>query len=78
MMLGIAPEAQTAATVLGHNFPDSDWYKDAYNLVRNNGFEPSENKGSSIKAFKGVAEPRAPAARRPVSCASLSVATPRR
>jgi outer membrane protein assembly factor BamD len=53
MMLGIAPEAQTAAAVLGHNFPDSDWYKDAYNLVRNNGFEPSENKGSWMsKAFK--------------------------
>ncbi len=34
MMLGIVPEAQTAAAVLGHNFPDSDWYKDAYNLVR--------------------------------------------
>ena len=53
MMLGIAPEAQTAAAVLGHNFPDSDWYKDAYNLVRNSGFEPSENKGSWMsKAFK--------------------------
>ena len=42
MTLGIAPEAQTAAAVLGHNFPDSDWYKDAYNLVRGSGFEPSE------------------------------------
>src|SRR5271168_1503339 len=46
MMLGIAPEAQTAAAVLGHNFPDSDWYKDAYSLVRGSGFEPEENKGS--------------------------------
>jgi outer membrane protein assembly factor BamD len=53
MMLGIVPEAQTAAAVLGHNFPDSDWYKDAYNLVRGSGFEPSENKGSWMsKAFK--------------------------
>ncbi len=53
MMLGIAPEAQTAAAVLGHNFPDSDWYKDAYNLVRGSGFEPEENKGSWMsKAFK--------------------------
>jgi outer membrane protein assembly factor BamD len=53
MTLGIAPEAQTAAAVLGHNFPDSDWYKDAYNLVRGSGLEPSENKGSWMsKAFK--------------------------
>jgi outer membrane protein assembly factor BamD len=53
MMLGIVPEAQTAAAVLGHNFPDSDWYKDAYNLVRGGGFEPLENKGSWMsKAFK--------------------------
>jgi outer membrane protein assembly factor BamD len=53
MMLGIAPEAQTAAAVLGHNFPDSDWYKDAYTLVRGSGFEPEENKGSWMsKAFK--------------------------
>jgi outer membrane protein assembly factor BamD len=53
MMLGIVPEAQTAAAVLGHNFPDSDWYKDAYNLVKGGGFEPSENKGSWMsKAFK--------------------------
>ena len=33
--LGIIDEAQTAAAVLGHNFPDSPWYKDAYNLVKN-------------------------------------------
>ena len=51
--LGILPEAQTAAAVLGHNFPDSDWYKDAYNLVRSGGVEPQENKGSWMsKAFK--------------------------
>ncbi len=32
--LGIIDEAQTAAAVLGHNFPDSPWYKDAYKLVK--------------------------------------------
>jgi outer membrane protein assembly factor BamD len=53
MTLGIVQEAQTAAAVLGHNFPDSQWYKDAYNLVRAGGIEPSENKGSWIsRAFK--------------------------
>jgi hypothetical protein len=34
MALGIVNEAQTAAAVLGHNFPDSPWYKDAYRIVR--------------------------------------------
>jgi len=55
MALGIVSEAQTAAAVLGHNFPDSPWYKDAYQLVRNGGLEPRENKGSWIsRAFKGI------------------------
>src|SRR5262245_7409383 len=53
MALGIVDEAQTAAAVLGHNFPDSRWYKDAYNLVKAGGVEPSENPGSWIsRAFK--------------------------
>jgi outer membrane protein assembly factor BamD len=53
MTIGIVGEAQTAAAVLGHNFPDSRWYKDAYNLVKSGGLEPSENQGSYIsRAFK--------------------------
>ncbi|MBI3699243.1 MAG: outer membrane protein assembly factor BamD [Afipia sp.] len=53
MAIGIVGEAQTAAAVLGLNFPDSRWYKDAYNLVKSGGVEPSENKNSYIsKAFK--------------------------
>jgi outer membrane protein assembly factor BamD len=53
MALGIVGEAQTSAAVLGHNFPDSRWYKDAYALMQSNGLEPSENKGSWIsQAFK--------------------------
>ena len=55
MALGIVEEAQTAAAVLGHNFPDSEWYKHAYALVKTGGVEPSENKGSWIsRAFKKV------------------------
>src|SRR6202050_694628 len=51
--LGIVDEAQTAAAVLGHNFPDSPWYKDAYKLVKGAGGEPSENKDSWIsRSFK--------------------------
>lgn len=48
MALGIVNEAQTAAVVLGHNFPDSPWYKDAYALVTTGGAVPQEDKGSWI------------------------------
>ena len=52
LALGLASEAQTAAAVLGHNFPDSKWYKDAYTLLQTGGLEPREDKGSWLsKAF---------------------------
>ena len=53
--LGVVPEAQTAAAVLGHNFPDSKWYKDSYTLLQTGGYAPSEDQGSWIsKAFRGL------------------------
>jgi len=53
--LGIVNEAQTAAAVLGHNFPDSQWYKDAYSLLQKGGVEPQVSQGSWItRAFRGV------------------------
>ena len=53
MALGIVDEAQTSAAVLGHNFPESRWYKDAYALMQARGLQPNENKGSWIsQAFK--------------------------
>jgi outer membrane protein assembly factor BamD len=53
--LGLVDEAQTAAAVLGHNFPDSPWYKDAYKLVKGAGGEPNENKDSWIsRSFKKI------------------------
>jgi outer membrane protein assembly factor BamD len=48
MGLGITEEAQTAAAVLGHNFPDSQWYKDAYTLLQGKGLSPEENSESWI------------------------------
>jgi outer membrane protein assembly factor BamD len=55
MALGITMEAQTAAAVLGHNFPDSPWYKDAYALLKGKGYEPRESKDSWLsRAFKGL------------------------
>jgi outer membrane protein assembly factor BamD len=55
MALGIVDEAQTAAAVLGHNFPESPWYQDAYTLVKTGGVEPKQKDDSWItKAFKKV------------------------
>ena len=44
--MGLVDEAQTAAAVLGNNYPDSQWYKDSYALLQSGGLEPRENSGS--------------------------------
>lgn len=55
MAMGIVNEAQTAAAVLGHNFPDSQWYRDSFQLVTSNGARPREDPGSWIsRAFRRV------------------------
>jgi outer membrane protein assembly factor BamD len=46
--LGIADEAQTAAAVLGHNFPAGQWYQDAYALLQGKGLSPHEYEESWI------------------------------
>ena len=35
LKLGVTDEAQKYAAVLGNNFPDSSWYRDAYALMQN-------------------------------------------
>ena len=58
MALGIITEAQTAAAVLGHNFPDSKWYNNAYSLLAKKGVQPQEHEGSWItKTWKGDGNP---------------------
>ena len=53
--LGVQSEAQTAAAVLGHNFPGSQWYKDAYSLLESGGIAPEENRESWIsKAVRAI------------------------
>jgi outer membrane protein assembly factor BamD len=53
LALGVVHEAQTAAAVLGHNYPDSQWYKDAFALLKGGGLQPNEDSGSWIsKSFK--------------------------
>ena len=34
--LGLYEEAKVYASVLGHNFPESSWYKDSYELIKDN------------------------------------------
>ena len=46
--LGLTSEAQTAAAVLGHNFPESRWYRDSYALLQTGGLRPEENQESWI------------------------------
>jgi outer membrane protein assembly factor BamD len=40
MTLGVVPEAQSAAAMLGHNFPNSEWYKRSYALLKSGGVSP--------------------------------------
>ena len=55
MSLGVVKEAQTAAAVLGYNYPGSQWYMDAYTLLTAENVAPMENQESWIsKAFKAV------------------------
>ena len=35
--MGLFDEARKNAAVLGYNFPGSNWYQDAYNLLRDKG-----------------------------------------
>ncbi len=48
LALGVGNEAQTAAAVLGHNFPRSKWYKDAYAVLQKSGLTPKVSEGSWI------------------------------
>ncbi|WOF74657.1 outer membrane protein assembly factor BamD [Parvibaculaceae bacterium PLY_AMNH_Bact1] len=55
LSLGVVTEAQTAAAILGHNFPGSDWYEDSYALLSGNDLEPRENQDSWMsKAWNSV------------------------
>lgn len=53
MALGIVPEAQAAAAVLGHNFPNSKWYADSYALLKNGGVAP-QSGGWLAQAWRSI------------------------
>jgi outer membrane protein assembly factor BamD len=46
LALGVIGEAQAAAAVLGHNFPGSQWYREAYALLQEEELEPRLSESS--------------------------------
>lgn len=48
LALGIAPEAQTAIAILGHNYPQSSWYKSGYAILQKDGLNPQTSSDSWI------------------------------
>jgi len=55
LALGLVDEAKSTAAVLGHNYPDSQWYKDAFDLLQKGGLSPQENSESWIsRTFKKI------------------------
>jgi outer membrane protein assembly factor BamD len=50
--LGLDSEAQTAAAVLGANYPGTVWYQDSYNILKGRNLTPKADQQSWIyKAF---------------------------
>ena len=55
LSLGVTDEAQTAAAVLGHNYPGSEWYQDSYAMLTGRDLRPEANQDSWItRAWKTV------------------------
>ncbi|MEX6504791.1 outer membrane protein assembly factor BamD [Jiella sp. M17.18] len=45
--MGLTNEAEASASVLGQNFPGSQWYKDSYALLQSKGLHPQAGASSS-------------------------------
>jgi len=55
LSLGIQKEAQTAAAVLGYNYPGNRWYEDSYALLGDQNLQPEQDEKSWIsKAWNSV------------------------
>ena len=52
LALGLVEEARTATAVLGHNYPSSSWYKQAFELLKKQGLSPQINDGSELAQLK--------------------------
>jgi outer membrane protein assembly factor BamD len=57
LALGVNDEAKRNAAILGHNYPDSDWYADAYDLLTAAKLAPAgQAKAWSHQLLKGLEE----------------------
>ncbi|WP_448191189.1 outer membrane protein assembly factor BamD [Azospirillum sp. sgz301742] len=55
LALGVNDEASTAAAVLGHNFPGSEWYQDSYAMLVEHKLQPERNTKSWLsKAWNSL------------------------
>lgn len=52
LLLGLTNEAMSAAAVLGHNYPSSQWYKRAFELLGKQGLAPQLNSGSWLASVR--------------------------
>ena len=52
LLLGLTNEASTAAAVLGHNYPSSSWYKEAFDILGKQGLAPAVNSGSWMAGLR--------------------------
>jgi outer membrane protein assembly factor BamD len=52
LKLGVIEEAQRYAAVLGHNYPDSRWYEDTYNLMTGGEKPAAQEKKSWLDSIK--------------------------
>jgi outer membrane protein assembly factor BamD len=64
LRLGVLPEAQAAGAVLGHNFPNSPWYKRAHAHLKASGVSPQMGSNTwltrTLKAKEPTVRPRQP------------------
>ncbi len=61
LILGLRDQARKTASVLGYNYPGSEWYEDSYNNLFDNGLvqqpgppRPSDNRGFLGRAWHSV------------------------
>ena len=52
LSLGLIEQAKQMASVLGHNFPGSEWYIDSYEMVEGKEIRKKEKKGRWYWPFK--------------------------
>jgi outer membrane protein assembly factor BamD len=67
LALGVVGEARSAAAVLGHNYPGSEWYEDSFSLMQEYGQQPRGKSVSQIQTAPKPVEAAVPAEALPVA-----------